>query len=168
MHRVILDTDPGIDDALALYLALAAPELQLEALTTVSGNVHVDLTTRNALALLELAGRSDIPVARGSDRPLVRQPVVADFVHGGNGLGNVELPAPQTRPVSQHAVDLIIERVMSAPGEITLVPIGPLTNIALAVRREPRIAHHVREVVIMGGAVRRPGNASPVAEFNIF
>jgi len=168
MQRIILDTDPGIDDALALFLALASPEVQLEAITTVSGNVHVDLTTRNALALLELAGRTDIPVARGCDRPLVRRPVVADYVHGSNGLGNVELPEPQLRPVGRHAVDVIIEKVMEARGEITLVPIGPLTNIALAVREEPRIAQYVREVVIMGGALRVPGNVTPAAEFNIY
>src|SRR5713226_2457953 len=168
MPRIILDTDPGIDDALALFLALASPDIQLEAITTVSGNVHVDLTTRNALALLELAGRTDIPVARGCDRPLVRQPVTADYVHGRNGLGGIELPEPKLRPISQHAVDLIIEKIMAVPGEITLVPIGPLTNIALALRREPRIAQHVREVVIMGGALRVPGNTTPNAEFNIY
>ena len=168
MHRIILDTDPGIDDALTLFLALASPEVQLEAITTVSGNVHVDLTTRNALALLELAGRADIPVARGCERPLVRQPIVADYVHGRNGLGDVELPEPQLRPVSRHAVDLIIEKVMAAPREITLVPIGPLTNIALALRKEPRIIEYVREVVIMGGALRVPGNVTPEAEFNIY
>jgi inosine-uridine nucleoside N-ribohydrolase len=168
MYRIILDTDPGLDDALALFLALASPEVQLEAITTVSGNVHVDLTTRNALTLLELAGRTDIPVVRGCDRPLSRQPVFAAYVHGHNGLGGVELPEPQLQPVSQHAVDLIIERVMAAPREITLVPIGPLTNIALALRKEPRIAEYVREVVIMGGALRVPGNVTPEAEFNIY
>src|SRR6266567_6147545 len=109
MRRIILDTDPGIDDALALLLALASPEIQLEAVTTVSGNVHVDLTTRNALALLELVGRGDIPVARGSAWPLVRKPVDAAFVHGHNGLGEVELPEPHLRPVGKHAVDVIIE-----------------------------------------------------------
>jgi purine nucleosidase len=168
MHRIILDTDPGIDDALALFLALASPDVQLEAITTVSGNVPVDMTTRNALSLLELTGRSDVPVARGCDRPLVRQPVVADYVHGRNGLGEVVLPEPALRPLASHAVDVIIEKVMSAPGEITLVPIGPLTNIALAVRREPRIAQQVREVVIMGGALRVPGNVTPVSEFNVY
>ena len=168
MPRIILDTDPGIDDALALFLALASPDIQLEAITTVSGNVHVDLTTRNALALLELAGRTDIPVARGCDRPLVRQPVTADYVHGRNGLGGIELPEPKLQPISQHAVDLIIEKIMAVPGEITLVPIGPLTNIALALRKEPHIAQHVREVVIMGGALRVPGNVTPIAEFNIY
>src|SRR6266702_2558852 len=168
MHRIIFDTDPGLDDALALFLALASPEVQLEAITTVSGNVHVDLTTRNALALLELTGRTTIPVARGCDRPLVRQPVVADYVHGQNGLGGISLPEPQLQPVNQHAVDLIIEKVMAAPREITLVPVGPLTNIAMALRKEPRIAEYVHEVVIMGGALRVPGNVTPEAEFNIF
>lgn len=169
MRRIILDTDPGVDDALALFLALASPgDVQLEAVTTVSGNVNLHHTTRNALALLELAGRSDIPVARGSSQPIVREAIYAAFVHGDNGLGNLELPLPQTQPVTKHAVDFIIEKVMNAPGEISLVPIGPLTNIALALRREPRIAHHVREVVIMGGALRVPGNTTPVAEFNIF
>src|SRR5260370_23984085 len=110
MYRIILDTDPGIDDALALFLALASPEIQLAAITTVSGNVHVDLTPRNALALLELAGRPALPVARGCDRPLVRQPVVAAYVHGHNGLGEVALPEPQLRPMSRHAVDVIIEK----------------------------------------------------------
>jgi inosine-uridine nucleoside N-ribohydrolase len=168
MQRIILDTDPGLDDALALFLALASPEVQLEAITTVSGNVHVDLTTRNALALLELTGRTTIPVARGCDRPIVRQPVFADYVYGHNGLGGISLPEPQLRPLNQHAVDLIIEKVMAAPREITLVAVGPLTNIAMALRKEPRIAEYVREVVIMGGALRVPGNVTPEAEFNIF
>src|SRR6266581_9300663 len=113
MQRIILDTDPGLDDALALFLALASPEVRLEAITTVSGNVHVDLTTRNALTLLELTERVDIPVARGCDRPLARQPVIADYVHGRNGLGGIEFPEPELQPVSQHAIDLIIEKVMS-------------------------------------------------------
>src|SRR5579859_4889811 len=119
--RLLLDTDPGIDDALALFLALASPDVQLEAVTTVSGNVPVDFTTRNALALLELAGRSDIPVARGSDRPLLRQPVIADYVHGENGLGGVQLPDPRQQPLSEHAVDVIIQKILEAPGEMTLV-----------------------------------------------
>ena len=168
MTRIILDTDPGIDDALALFLALASPEVQLEAITTVSGNVGVDFTTSNALALLELARRADIPVARGSARPLLRPPVYAAYVHGSRGLGYLALPPPERSPVTSHAVDVIIETIMNAPGEIALVPIGPLTNIALAVRREPRIAERVREVVIMGGALRVPGNTAPAAEFNIF
>ncbi len=168
MQRIILDTDPGIDDALALFLALASPEVTLEAVTTVSGNVSVEQTTYNALTLLTLAGRTDIPVACGSSAPLVRARVDAAHVHGRNGLGDIALPEPTMAPVGKQAVDLIIEKIMRNPGEITLVPIGPLTNIALAVRREPRIAQHVREVVIMGGALRVPGNVTPTAEFNIF
>ncbi len=168
MRRIILDTDPGIDDALALMLALASPEVRIEAVTTVSGNVHVDFTTRNALALLELLGRGDIPVARGSAWPLLRKPVDAAFVHGDNGLGGVELPEPRIKAVGKHAVDVIIETILSAPGEISLVPIGPLTNIALAARREPAIIQQVREVVIMGGALLVPGNDTPTSEFNIF
>ncbi len=168
MRRIILDTDPGIDDALALMLALASPEVRIEAVTTVSGNVYVDFTTRNALALLELLGRGDIPVARGSAWPLLRKPVDAAFVHGDNGLGGVELPEPRIKAVGKHAVDVIIETILSAPGEISLVPIGPLTNIALAARREPAIIQQVREVLIMGGALLVPGNDTPTSEFNIF
>jgi inosine-uridine nucleoside N-ribohydrolase len=168
LQRIILDTDPGIDDALALFLALASPAVQLEAITTVSGNVGVELTTLNALSLLTLTGHTEIPVARGSDVPLVRERVDAASVHGRNGLGDVTLPIPQIQPVAQHAVDLIIEKVLQAPGALTLVAIGPLTNLALAVRREPRIAELVREVVIMGGALLVPGNVTPAAEFNIY
>jgi inosine-uridine nucleoside N-ribohydrolase len=168
LPRIILDTDPGIDDALAIFLALASPEVQLEAITTVNGNVGVDLTTHNALGLLTLAGRTEVPVARGCSHPLVRLPVDAAHVHGSTGLGEVMLPVSTIQPVPQHAVDLIIEKVLQAPGEITLVAIGPLSNIALAVRREPRIADLVREIVIMGGALRVPGNVTPAAEFNVF
>ncbi|HEV2662458.1 MAG TPA: nucleoside hydrolase [Ktedonobacteraceae bacterium] len=168
MQRIILDTDPGIDDALALFLALASPEVQLEAITTVSGNVGVELTTLNALSLLTLTGHTEIPVARGSGVPLVRERVDAADVHGRNGLGDVTLPTPQIQPLAQHAVDLIIEKVLQAPGALTLVAIGPLTNLALAVRREPRIAELVREVVVMGGALFVPGNITPAAEFNIY
>lgn len=168
MQHIILDTDPGIDDALAFFLALASPEIQLEAITTVSGNVDVTATTHNALTLLTLAGRTDIPVARGCSHPLVQSPVDAADVHGKNGLGDVVLPAPTATPVKQHAVDLLIEKIMAAPHEITLVTIGPLTNIAVALRHEPRIAHNVREVIMMGGALRVPGNITPSAEFNIY
>src|SRR2546421_12022978 len=168
MHRIILDTDPAIDDPLELFLPLSSPDVRLEAITTVGGNVNVNLTTYNALALLELADRTDIPVARGSHRPIVRQPMYAEHVHGDNGLGGLQLPQPQIKAIDSHAVDVIIEKIMASPGEITLVTIGPLTNIALALRREPRIAQSVREVVIMGGALRVPGNTTPSAEFNIY
>lgn len=169
MPRILLDTDPGIDDALALFLALASPEVHLEAVTTVGGNVPIAATTRNALDLLELAGRTDIPVACGCACPLVGAdtPATAAHVHGDNGLGGILLPTAQRQPLARHAVDVIIETVMAAPGEITLVPIGPLTTLALALRCEPRLARMVREVVIMGGALRVPGNTTPGAEFNI-
>ncbi len=168
MPRIILDTDPGVDDALALFLALASPEVQLEGITTVHGNVPLDLTTRNALCLLEAAGRADIPVARGSASPLVRAPINAAFVHGPTGLGTLTLPEPQTCEIAFSAVEFIVERVQGAPGALTLVAIGPLTNLALALRQEPAIARQVREVVIMGGALRVPGNVTPAAEFNIY
>ncbi|HEX4206844.1 MAG TPA: nucleoside hydrolase [Ktedonobacteraceae bacterium] len=168
MKHIILDADPGIDDALAFFLALASPEIQLDAITTVSGNVDVSATTRNALTLLTLAGHTDVPVARGCSQPLIRPLVDAAEVHGRNGLGDIAAPAPTIEPVAQHAVDLIIQRIMDAPGEITLVAIGPLTNIALALHHEPRIAANVREVIMMGGALRVPGNVTPSAEFNIY
>ncbi len=167
MTRILLDTDPGIDDALALFLALASPELQVEAITTVYGNVSVEQTTHNALTLLELAGRVDIPVGQGCAYPLVSQRIDAGGVYGQNGLGGIMLPQPQLRPVSEHAVEVIIEKVMAAPGEITLVALGPLTNLAIALRLEPALAHTVREVVMMGGALRVPGNVTPCAELNV-
>jgi inosine-uridine nucleoside N-ribohydrolase len=167
MHRIILDTDPGIDDALALFLALASPEIQLEAITTVSGNVHVDLTSYNALTLLEVMERTDIPVAKGSSQPLIRTPIDAGYFHGSNGLGEIILPKPQKAVVAQSAVNLMVERVIGAPGEITIVAIAPLTNLALALRCEPNIVHAVREVLIMGGALKVRGNVTPAAEFNI-
>ncbi|MBX5449065.1 nucleoside hydrolase [Thermogemmatispora sp.] len=167
--HLILDTDPGIDDALALLLALASPEVSLEAVTTVSGNVPLTQTTRNARALLALAGRQDIPVAAGAERPLVRPPIHAADVHGPSGLGRAELaePASPARAATKAPI-LISERIKAAPGTITLVAIGPLTNLALAVRMDPEIAQQVREVVIMGGALRVPGNVTPAAEFNIY
>jgi inosine-uridine nucleoside N-ribohydrolase len=142
MQRIILDTDPGIDDALAIFLALSSPDVRLEAITTVGGNVNVNLTTYNALALLELAGRTDIPVARGCNQPIVRQPMYADRVHGDNGLGGVQLPEPQIKAIASHAVDVIIEKIMDAPGEITLVPIGPLTMKGFRPPQAPVVSTH--------------------------
>lgn len=167
-QKIIIDTDPGIDDAMAIFFALRSPELDVIGLTTIFGNVHTDLATTNALRLLEIAGRADIPVAKGVDDPLAfpfHGPV--PFVHGDDGQGNVHLPPPNGKAIDQNAAGFIIEQVMRAPGEITLVPIGPLTNIALALRLEPRIAQNVRQVVIMGGNATVPGNASPAAEANI-
>ncbi len=166
--RIIIDTDPGVDDALAFLLALASPEIKLEALTTTQGNVTVDKATRNALSVLELAHASHIPVAQGSMLPLVQPLRASAYVHGESGIGNSNLPEPQARPVPKHAVDYLIERVLAEPGEISIFPIGPLTNIAMAVRKEPKFAKAVKELVIMGGAILESGNITPLAEFNIY
>lgn len=167
--KVIIDTDPGVDDAMAIFFALQSPELDVIGLTTIFGNVHTTLATTNALRLLEIAGRTDIPVVKGADNPLaVPYAGPVPYVHGDDGQGNIFLPPPTAQAVpNKTAAEFIIEQVMAAPGEITLVPLGPLTNIALALRLEPRIAEHVREVVLMGGNALGPGNATPAAEANI-
>lgn len=165
--RIIIDTDPGVDDALAILLALASPEIKLEALTTTQGNVTLEKATRNALSVLELACAGHIPVARGSLLPLVQPLRASASVHGESGIGNSRLPEPQARTFSQHAVDYLIERVLAEPNEISIFPIGPLTNIAMAIRKEPRFAKAVKELVIMGGAILEHGNITPLAEFNI-
>jgi purine nucleosidase len=166
--RIIIDTDPGVDDALAFLLALASPEIQLEALTTTQVNVTIEKATRNALSVLELGNASHIPVASGSVVPLVQPLRASAHVHGESGLGNAQLPEPQAKPLPQHAVDYLIKRILAEPGEISIFPIGPLTNIAMAIRKEPRFAGAVRELVIMGAAVLEPGNITPQAEFNIY
>ncbi len=167
-RKIIIDTDPGIDDAMAIYFALQASALDVIGLTTIFGNVTTELATVNALRILDIAGRSDIPVAPGASDPLChRFSGGAAFVHGDDGQGNTNRPLSARQPVSQHAAHFIVEQVMSQPGEITLVPIGPLTNLALALRLEPRIADNVRDVVLMGGNALGPGNATPAAEANI-
>jgi purine nucleosidase len=166
--RIIIDTDPGVDDALAFLLALASPEVKLEALTTTQGNVTVDKATRNALSILELAQASHIPVAEGSVYPLVQPLRAAPDVHGESGIGSAVLPEPKANPIQGHAVDYLIERVLAEPNEISVFPIAPMTNIAMAIRKEPRFAKAVKELVIMGGAIQEGGNMSPLAEFNIF
>jgi len=165
--RIIIDTDPGVDDALAFLLALASPEVQLEALTITHGNVTLETGVRNALAVLELTGAAHIPVVRGASLPLVGPLRASDVAHGASGLGEARLPEPCTQPIPGHAIDFLIERCLAEPGEISIFPIGPLTNIALAIRKEPRFAGAVRELVIMGGAIREGGNVTPQAEFNI-
>jgi len=166
--RIIIDTDPGIDDALAFLLALASPEIKLEALTTTQGNVTLEKATRNALAVLELGRASHIPVAKGSVLPLIQPLRASAYVHGESGIGNSKLPEPQAAPVPGHAVDYLIERVLAEPNQISIFPIGPLTNIAMAIRKEPRFAKAVKELVIMGGAILESGNSTPLAEFNIY
>ena len=166
--RIIIDTDPGVDDALTFLLALASPEIQLEALTTTQGNVTLEKATRNALSVLELGRASHIPVASGSMYPLVQPLRASAYVHGESGIGNSQLPEPQTKPVAQHAIDYLIERVLTEPNEISIFPIGPLTNIAMAIRKEPRFAKALKELVIMGGAILEHGNSTPQAEFNIY
>ncbi|HEX5807542.1 MAG TPA: nucleoside hydrolase [Anaerolineales bacterium] len=166
--QILFDTDPGIDDACAILLALASPELSLEGLSIVHGNCSLEQGTRNALSVLALAGAGQIPVARGCELPLVQPSLLAPETHGNSGLGYAQLPEPRLTPIAQHAVDFLIERVLSSPGEITLVAIGPLTNIALAIRQEPRIVVALKELVIMGGALRHEGNTTALAEFNTY
>ena len=166
--RIILDTDPGIDDSLAILLALASPEISLEGLSVVHGNSSTQQGTINALSVLELAKASHIPVYQGCDLPLVQPSLLAPETHGEQGIGYAKLSAPLGQPKVQKGSDYLIEKIMSSPGEITLVAIGPLTNIALAIRQEPRIVENVKEVFVMGGAIRHEGNTTPLAEFNTY
>jgi purine nucleosidase len=163
--RILLDCDPGHDDAIALLLALASPELEVLGVTTVAGNQTLEKTTANAIRVLEFAGRGEIPVAAGADRPLVREPVVASNVHGETGLDGPDLPPPQASPVQQHAVDFLAERIRAENGAVTLVPTGPLTNVALLLALHPDA--RPERIVLMGGAIAE-GNVTPAAEFNIW
>ncbi len=164
---ILIDCDPGHDDAMALLLALASPEVELLGVSTVHGNTSLANTTANALRVLELAGRSDIPVAAGADRPLVRDAQAADEVHGASGLDGPDLPDAVTAPVAAHAVDFLAERLLAAPEPVTLIPTGPLTNVALLLARWPEVAPRIERVVLMGGAIAE-GNVTPAAEFNIW
>lgn len=165
-QKIIIDTDPGQDDAVAILLALGAPELEVLGLTVVAGNVPLSLTLRNALQICELAGRPDLPVHAGCEEPLEGRLITAEHVHGESGLDGVELPEP-TMPVAPgHAADFIVETIRREPaGSVTLVPIGPLTNIAEAFRRAPDVSGRVGRIVLMGGGTF--GNVTPAAEFNI-
>ena len=167
--RVVIDTDPGVDDALALLLALASPELEIEAVTTVAGNAPIEATTRNALRTIAASGTPQPPrVFAGCERPLRRDLVSAAHVHGEDGLGDV-LGAEQVgEAAAAHAVDAIIEIVSRWPGEITLIALGPLTNIATAIMRDPTTMALTREIIAMGGAVACPGNVTAVAEYNFY
>jgi len=161
---ILIDCDPGHDDAIALLLALASPELELLGVTTVSGNQTLEKTTANAIRVLDLAGRADVPVAAGADRPLVRERFVAAYVHGESGLDGPDLPPPSRAPDPQHAVDFMAERIR--PGTV-LVPVGPLTNVALLLARHPDVAGRISRIVLMGGAIAE-GNVTPAAEFNVW
>jgi inosine-uridine nucleoside N-ribohydrolase len=167
--RVIIDTDPGIDDVAAILMGLGSQELQVEALTTVFGNASVTLSTVNALRLLEAAGRTDIPVYQGVGKCYnFTEPTYTAQVHGTDGFGDVAWPQPITPPQRRHAVLEIIDRVLGAPGEITALALGRLTNLALAISVEPRVATALRSLIVMGGAVTVPGNITPVASANLW
>ncbi|WP_102224406.1 nucleoside hydrolase [Acidimangrovimonas sediminis] len=168
-RKIIIDTDPGQDDAVAILLALASPEVEVLGITAVAGNVPLPLTARNARIVCELAGRRDIRVFAGCDAPMSRGLVTAEHVHGKTGLDGPQLPDPTMPLQDTHAVDFIIDTLRAeAPGTITLCPIGPLTNIATAFRRAPDIVERVQEIVLMGGAYFEVGNITPAAEFNIY
>lgn len=168
-QRIIIDCDPGQDDAIALFLAMASPEeLEILGITAVAGNVPLELTQRNVRLMCDIAGHGDIPVFAGCDRPMVRELLTAEKVHGKTGIDGVDVFDPGTPLQEQHAVDFIIETLRAAEDEsVTLVPTGPLTNIGTVIDRAPDVLPKIRQLVIMGGAMREGGNHSPSAEFNI-
>jgi purine nucleosidase len=167
-RKIIIDTDPGQDDAVAILLALGSAELEIVGMTAVAGNVPLKLTEKNARKICELAGRPDIKVYSGAIRPLARELVTAEEVHGETGLNGPQLPEPTMKLQDQYAVDFIVETLMKEEsGAITLCALGPLTNIALALIREPKIAPRIKEIVLMGGGFFEGGNVTPTAEFII-
>jgi len=168
-RKVIIDCDPGQDDAVALFLAMSSPdELDILGVTTVAGNVPLELTQRNARMMCDIAGRRDLPVYAGCERPLVLEPITAEYIHGNTGIDGVDVFEPDTPLQQGHAVDFIIETLLAADkGTVTLIPTGPMTNVATAIQREPAILDSVQEIVAMGGAMREGGNRSPSAEFNV-
>lgn len=169
-RKIIIDTDPGHDDAFAILFALGSPkELEVVGITTVGGNVPLHLTSINALKVVELAGRPDVPVYAGCATPMVRKLLTAEHIHGQTGLDGPDLPDPVTPLQDEHAVNFIVRTIMDAPeGEITIATLGPMTNVAVAMTMEPRIIPRIREVVLMGGGFFEGGNTTPAAEFNIF
>ncbi|XVE76662.1 hypothetical protein DITRI_Ditri12bG0192000 [Diplodiscus trichospermus] len=168
--KIIIDTDPGIDDAIAIFLALKSPEVEVIGLTTIYGNVYSTLATRNALHLLEVAGRTDIPVAEGSHVTITKDTKlrIADFVHGADGLGNQNFPPPKGKPIDMSAPAFLVEQAKLYPGKVTVVALGPLTNIALAIQLDPSFAKNIGQIVLLGGAFAVNGNVNPAAEANIF
>ena len=168
-RKIIIDTDPGQDDAVAILLALASLELDVLGIVAVAGNVPLALTERNARRIVELAGMPEIPVHAGAVRPLVRPSITAEHVHGRTGLDGADLPEPEIPLHPRHGVDFIVETLLAAePGEVTLCTLGPLTDVALALNRAPEIAPRIREIVMMGGAYFEVGNITPAAEFNVY
>ena len=169
-QKIIIDTDPGQDDAVAILLALASPdEIEVLGITAVAGNVPLSLTEKNARIVCELAGRPDIAVYAGCDRPLKRKLVTAEHVHGKTGLDGPDLPEPEIKLQEKHGVDFIIDTILQEPeNSISLCPLGPLTNIASAILKQPKIVSRIKKIVLMGGAYFEVGNITPAAEFNIF
>jgi purine nucleosidase len=166
---IIIDCDPGQDDAVALFLAMSSPdELEILGVTTVAGNVPLALTRRNARMMCDIAGRQDIPVFSGCDKPMVRDAITAEYIHGNTGIDGVDVFEPDTPLQQQHAVDFIVEALLVADdASVTVVATGPLSNIGTAIEKEPAILPRVKQIVVMGGAMREGGNRSPSAEFNI-
>ena len=167
MTRFVIDTDPGVDDAHAIMMAFAHPEAQIEAITTVAGNVSLERTTANACTILDMLER-DVPVYAGCDRPLVARTPDASHVHGKDGLGDSGYPPSERRVADEHAVCALVRLANESPGELTLVAIGPLTNLALATRLDPTLPERYKRLVAMGGAIRGTGNITPAAEFNVY
>ncbi|MHA2116374.1 MAG: nucleoside hydrolase [Candidatus Thorarchaeota archaeon] len=168
MRHFLIDTDTASDDAIALLMALREPAVRIEAITVVVGNCSLEIGVRNALISIEKAGTYTPPVYSGMSQPLLREPVTAEYVHGQDGLGNMNLPPPAIEKQSGHAIDVIIEMARRFPGELEIITLGPLTNLAMAILKEPKLPDLIKRVYIMGGAGLGPGNISPVAEFNFY
>ncbi|KAK2655335.1 hypothetical protein Ddye_008387 [Dipteronia dyeriana] len=167
--KLIIDTDPGIDDSMAIFMAFQTPKVEILGLTTIFGNVTTEDATRNALLLCEIAGRPDIPVAEGSPEPLKGgRPRVADFAHGFDGLGNISLPPPKANKSDKSASEFLVDKVTEYPGEVSILALGPLTNLALAIKRDSSFASKVKNIVVLGGAFFAMGNVNPSAEANIY
>jgi len=167
-RKIIIDTDPGQDDAVAILLALASPELDVVGITAVAGNVPLALTSVNSLKMCELAKRTEVPVFAGCDRPLQRELVTAEYVHGKSGIDGALLPDPVMELQPQHAVDWLVQTLEGSDGDITLCTLGPLTNVGAALQRSPHIAGKIQQLVLMGGGFFEGGNTTPAAEFNIY
>ncbi|GLT94674.1 hypothetical protein SLE2022_124030 [Rubroshorea leprosula] len=168
-QKLIIDTDPGIDDSMAILMAFQTPEVEIIGLTTIFGNVTTEDATRNALLLCEIAGCPDVPVAEGSPEPLKGgRPRVADFVHGSDGLGNIFLPTPKAKKSEKSASEFLVEKVSEYPGEVSILALGPLTNLALAIKRDSSFASKVKKIVVLGGSFFALGNVNPAAEANIY